>query len=363
MKNLRRMARQGSSAIAAGGMLLAAGAHAQTPVGAAAVDGTVPMDGVRVPLSELMSPEASSYLRHLIIDKPFGAPLSAIAAERVRQDVIMRGFLEPMRRRYKVKVEEQRIGGILADVVTPAEGVAPENRDRVLINLHGGGFTTGARSASLVESVPLASVMRIRVISVDYRMAPEHLFPAGSDDVEAVYRELLKTYRPEHMVLYGCSAGGMLAAEALSRFHQRKLPMPAAAGVFCASLGALIAGDSGVLAGPLNGFKLPQARSGRTAAPPMSYLADARADDPLAYPLVSPETLRAFPPTLFISGTRAFEMSAALNSHNALAKAGVESQFYAWDGMFHGFFYNADLPESREAYAVMARFFAAHMAP
>lgn len=326
-------------------------------------DGTVILDGVSVPPSDLMSPEGADYLRHLIVDKPFGAPLPDIAAERARQDTIMRGFLAPMRRRYAVRIAEQRIGRVVTDVVTPAQGIAPENRNRVLINLHGGGFTTGGRSASLVESVPLAAIMRIKVISIDYRMSPEYAFPAGSEDVEAVYRKLLKTYRPEHMALYGCSAGGMLTAQVLSRFHQRHMPMPAAAGVFCASLGALAAGDSAVLAGPLNGFKMPPPVPGKRAAmPPMAYLARARADDPLAYPLVSPETLRAFPPTLFVTGTRAFEMSAALNSHNALARVGVESQFHAWDGMFHGFFYNADLPESREAYAVMAKFFAAHLA-
>jgi hypothetical protein len=70
-----------------------------------------------------------------------------------------------MRRRYKVDVAEQRIGGVVADVVTPAGGVAPENRGRLLINLHGGGFTTGARTASLVELVP-----------IDCRMEPSIFF-------------------------------------------------------------------------------------------------------------------------------------------------------------------------------------------
>lgn len=342
----------------AGTALAMAPAGAQTPP----ADGTVSMDGVRVPLSDLMSAKGRDYLRHLIVDKPFGAPVPDIKAERARQDGIMHGFLEPMRRRYAVNVAEERIGGIVTDVVTPAAGIAPENRNRILINLHGGGFTTGARTASLVESVPLAAIMRIKVVSVDYRMAPEVLFPAAGEDVEAVYRALLKTYRPDRIAIYGCSAGGMLTAEALARFHDKGLPMPAAAGVFCASLGALIAGDSGVLAGPLNGFKFPTPPGPRKAPPPLPYLAGAKADDPLAYPLASDAMLRAFPPTLFISGTRAFEMSAALNSHNALARVGVESQFHAWDGMFHGFFYNSELPESREAYDVMARFFTSHLA-
>ena len=93
-----------------------------------------------------------------------------------------------------------------------------------------------------------------------------------------------------------------------------------------------------------------------------SYLGTARSDDPLAYPLSSPEMLKKFPPTLFITGTRAGEFAGALNSHNRLAEAGVESQFHGWDGMFHGFFYNSEMPESREAYAIMAKFFDEHLA-
>ena len=55
-------------------------------------------------------------------------------------------------------------------------------------------------------------------------------------------------------------------------------------------------------------------------------------------------------------------MSMALDSHNKLARAGVESDFHAWDGMNHAFFYNSELPESREAYAIMVDFFEKHLA-
>ncbi len=132
----------------------------------------------------------------------------------------------------------------LTDVVEPADGIAPENRDRVLVNVHGGGFVTGARTASLVESVPLAAVMKIKVVSIDYRMGPEHQFPAASEDVAAVYRELLKRYDPKRVGLYGCSAGGQLTAQSIAWFQTHGLPNPAAIGVFCASLGQLAAGDS-----------------------------------------------------------------------------------------------------------------------
>lgn len=352
--------------------LLAMPIVAQTPPAAPARDGApsgeVVLDGVTVPVSDLLSREGADYLRHLIVDRPFGASLAEIGAERARQDAIMLGFLAPMRARYKVDIAEERIGGIVTDVVTPAGGIPPENRDRILINLHGGGFVTGGRSASLVESVPLAALMRIKVISIDYRMAPEHSFPAASEDVAAVYRALLRTHHPLRIGLYGCSAGGMLTGQAIAWFQTHALPNPAAIGVFCAPLGKLARGDSAVLAGPLNGMRMPprlaasSADSAAAAPRGPDYLAGVGDADPLVYPQAAPALLAKFPPTLFITGTRAFEFSAALDSHNRLTRAGVESRFHGWDGMFHGFFYNADLPESREAYDIMVKFFESHLA-
>lgn len=328
-------------------------------------DGTVTLDGVRVPLPALASPEGRDYLRHLILDKPFGTPVADLAQERERQDGIMLGFLEPMRRRYAANVSEERIGGILVDVVTPAAGIAPENAGRVLINLHGGGFTTGARTASLVESVPLAAIMRIKVISVDYRMAPEHRFPAGSEDAAAVYRELLEGYDAASIGIYGCSAGGLLAAQTVAWARAQGLPEPGALGVFCAALSGFFGGDSAVLAGPLNGMlpsRTPPAQPPRGGGGGgMVYLDTARADDPLAYPEASPELLAALPSTLFVTGTRSFEFGAALTSHNKLTAAGGKSRFHGWDGMFHGFIYNSELPEAREAYRIIADFFDANL--
>lgn len=337
------------------------GSGAQT----SAPDGAVTLDGVTVPLSDLMSPEAKAFVRKLIVEHPFkGGPTAEqdIKGYRAHQDDIMRGFLAPMRQRYKVDVAETSIGGVPVQIVTPSEGIAPENAHRVLVNVHGGGFISGARTASLVESVPLAALMRIKVVSIDYRMAPEYRFPAASEDVARVYGELLKTYSANKMVLYGCSAGGMLTAESIAWFQAHDLPNPAAIGIFCASLGKLVQGDSGHLARSLT-FGTPDAPATTANASPLpGYLDLARGDDPLAYPITSQAVLARFPPTLFISGTRSMEFSAALNSHNALDRAGVDTRFFGWDGMFHGFFYDSDLPESREAYRVMIAFFERHLA-
>ncbi len=83
--------------------------------------------------------------------------------------------------------------------------------------------------------------------------------------------------------------------------------------------------------------------------------------DPLVAPAVSADVLRRFPPTLIITATRGFEMSSAVYTHSLLVKLGVDAELHVWDGMFHGFFYNPDVPESRDAYDVMVRFFDRHL--
>jgi len=324
--------------------------------------GAVKINGLTVPLSDRTSPEAQAYVRHILVDRPFAGGPSATAdidGYRRRQDEIMETFLKPIRARYPVQIEERRIGGVLADIVTPAKGVAPGNAHRVLLNIHGGGFLSGARTAALVESIPIAATMGVKVISIDYRMSPEAKFPAATEDIAAVYAEMLKTYKSEQIGIYGCSAGGMLAGQSIGWFQAKNLPRPGAIGVLCASLGKLVTGDSAYLAGPLNGYPAPPAspegrpRVGMTFA----YLGEVADDDARAYPEVSPQLLASFPPTLLITGTRSMELSAATYSHNQLVKAKVDARLHVWDGLGHAFLYNADLPESREAYDVIADFF------
>ena len=67
--------------------------------------------------------------------------------------------------------------------------------------------------------------------------------------------------------------------------------------------------------------------------------------------------LARFPPTLVVTGTRAFELSSAVYTHSRLVKAGVHAELHVWEGMFHGFFYNPDVPESRDCLDVIASFF------
>ncbi len=319
-------------------------------------DGTVHMPAQSVPVSGFLSAEGKAYLaEHL---RNLQRPELLVQENGVPQ--LLAGYIARQRELFAVDREESTIGGVHAYVYTPRNGIAPENRDRVLIELHGGGFRDCWQACAELESRPIAALGRIKVVSLDYRQGPEHRHPAASEDVAAAYRELLKTHRAENIGIYGCSAGGMLTAMSVAWFQRHGLPRPGAIGILCAGAASV---DGGAFGGDASYTTLPlgEGRVLAAGAPgnpvPMDYFAGTDADDPLIAPASSPETLALFPPTLIVTGTRSFELSNAAYTHAQLVKHGVEADLHVWEGMFHGFFYNPDVPESRECYDVIVDFF------
>lgn len=327
-------------------------------------DGTVHVPPMNVPVSIYLSPEGQAYLtRHL---KDMQDPRSK---ELPKGDVpfFLAPYLESIRKQFAVDVAETSIAGVPALVYTPRAGIAPENANRVLVNLHGGGFMGCWPGCARIESIPIAALGRIKVVTIDYREGPEHKFPAASEDVAAVYRKLLESYPAKNIGIYGCSAGGMLVGMSLAWFDKEKLPMPGGAGIFCAGMtlvkGVGFGGDASYFVAPIGEANLPAEPPPPLGKglPPIPYVAEVDTSDPLAAPANSLDLLARFPPTLFITGTRGFELSSAVFSHGRMTKAGAEADLHVWDGMFHGFFYNPDVPESRDAYDVIVRFFDRHL--
>jgi epsilon-lactone hydrolase len=260
-----------------------------------------------------------------------------------------------MRVAYRVSLTRQEISGVSTEVFVPTEGIAARNAARVLINVHGGGFQIGEGTETQLESAPIAARGKIKVVSVDYRLAPEHVFPAASEDITKVYRELLKTYKPANIGIYGCSAGGLLAAESIAWFLKENLPLPGAVGMFCAGAAYYTEGDSGVV-GAANGSWFANDAIGTNP-----YFKGVNTADPLAFPARSVELMAKFPPALLISGTRDVALSSVVYTHSLLAAHGVSAELHVWEGLGHAFFNDPDLPESKEAIAVIVRFFDAHL--
>ncbi|MEO7042703.1 MAG: alpha/beta hydrolase fold domain-containing protein [Gemmatimonadaceae bacterium] len=130
--------------------------------------------------------------------------------------------------RYPATVTPGSIAGVPVTVVTPRPGIRV--KPYVLINIHGGAYEYDC--CSLSESIPLASVMQAEVVAVLYRLAPEHPYPAGIDDVIAVYRELLKNHSPSEIAIYGTSSGAVMTGEVAMKRKTLGLPEPAALGIF-----------------------------------------------------------------------------------------------------------------------------------
>ena len=321
-------------------------------------DGTIPMRAYDLPISRFLTPparEAFIQWTRRTEGAMKGCPTRADTEEKalaMRRCVneLFAPLLAKQKARYDVRIESDTIGGIYAEVFTPAGGVSRQNQGRVLINVHGGGFILGARTISQIEAIPIAAAGKIKVVSVDYRMGPEHKFPAASQDVAAVYREILKRYNPKNVGIYGCSAGGVLTAQALSWFQKEGLPMPGAAGMFCAAASYWDEGDSGYF---INGSPAPPNEN--------PYLRDADFKDPLVFPINAPEVLAKFPPSLLVVSTRDFALSSVVHTHSELVKHGVAAELHVWEGLGHAFFMDPDFPQSREMYEVTVKFFDRHL--
>ena len=313
-------------------------------------EGTVEIPAESVPLSTFLSPEAKAYVTehlHQMQDP-----------EQVKQDAGVPRFMKAMLARdreiFSVDKQDGKVGGVHTYSYTPQAGIPEKNTHRILINLHGGGFSGCWPACAELESIPIASLMQIKVVAVDYREGPENKFPAASEDVASVYKELLKTYKPNSIGIYGCSAGGMLTAMSVAWFQTHGLPSPGAVGIYCASAGSF-GGDATYIAFPFGEGRMPMPRPPSTTQ--LGYFSTSDPKDPMVTPINSPEILAKFPPTLLITATRDFAMSGTLFTDTQLVKLGVKTELHVWDGLFHGFFYNADVPESKDAFKVMINFF------
>ena len=250
---------------------------------------------------------------------------------------------------YPVDLEKSAIAGVPVRLVTPLNVAKAERR--VLINLHGGGFNSD--SGSLTESIPIANLTKIPVVAVLYRLAPEHPYPAGLDDAVAVYKELLKTRKPNEIGIFGTSAGAILTSEVAVRLKRLKLPLPGALGIFSGMGDLSRQGDSIAMYG-LDGL------SGHLEPPvphhvDVDYLGKTDPRDPTVSPVFA--DLHGMPPSLFITSGRDLLLSGTTILHRAFLRADNDAELIVFEGLPHAFWNDISLPETKECYGYMAGFF------
>ncbi|MFY0667630.1 MAG: alpha/beta hydrolase [Alteromonas stellipolaris] len=340
--------------------------------------GTVHVPGFVLPESSFLNDETRGALKKVRqlpsvperkacppIDKAEIAEIAAIRDCRAAA-FYQRPDYKLMTETYNVHIESTAIAGVPVEIFTPKSGISDANKNRVLINLHSGAYLRGSRTASHMDSIPIAATGHIKVISIDYRLGPEFRFPAASEDVAAVYGALLRDYSPDTIGIYGSSGGAMLLAQSIAWFLEHKLPMPGAVGMFGSGAPTALEeerykwlqSDSAYIFDAIHGTNIDD-----LYGPPHAYFKGIDRRERLSSPGSFDDIMERFPPTLLMNGgLRDFSLSMVLVTHAQLTRLGVDAELHAWEGMPHVFHLNPMYPEAKEAYSVATNFFNRHLA-
>jgi acetyl esterase/lipase len=246
---------------------------------------------------------------------------------------------------------------VRAFIVTP-ETIAPANRDRVLIQMHGGCYVLNPGEAGLPEAVLMAGFGGFKVISVDYRMPPEAYFPAALDDGMTVYRSALKSTPSKNIAILGTSAGGALTLEMVLRAKQLNLPVPGAIAPGTPMSDVTKVGDTFYTNELVDNVLV--SRDGFCDAGAKVYAAGHDMKDPLISPVYG--DMSGFPPTILTSGTRDLLLSNTVRVHRKLRQAGVDAVLQVFEGQSHAHYLRDDsAPETKEVFGEISAFFDRHL--
>lgn len=266
--------------------------------------------------------------------------------------------LEIARKIFPAATEEHMLGGVKAYVVTPKQ-ISEENRDKVLIHIHRGGFVSLCCERSLPEPMAMAFYGKFKVITPDYRMPPDFPFPAPLEDSIAVYQEVIKTYKPSNIGIFGTSSGGGLAVAMIQRLQMLGLPLPAAAAFGFPWTDLTKTGDSYYTNDEIDNVLVSY--DGMVAAWAKFYAGSYDLKDPCISPIYG-EFNKEFPPSLVITGTRDLFLSNTVRLLRKLRQSAVECEMQIFEGMPHAFYAEVlQAPESKEAYHEMILFFQKHL--
>jgi epsilon-lactone hydrolase len=244
-----------------------------------------------------------------------------------------------------IELSWQKMAGV--DVVR-AKPVAPlHGPGKIYIEFHGGALVyLGGKSVGPMTAAYAARIGS-DVIAVDYRMPPDHPYPAALDDAIAVYAQVVADFGSHNVIVGGVSAGGNIAAALLLRARDEGLPMPAALVLLTPELDLTESGDT---------FQtlLGMDRMGLHMPANLLYAAG----HPLEHPYLSPlfGDVSGFPPTILQAGTRDLFLSNTVRMHRKLRNAGVDAQLHVWEAMMHAGFGGA--PEDDDVTAELRRFLA-----
>jgi acetyl esterase/lipase len=259
--------------------------------------------------------------------------------------------------RLHVTIKPAVIAGVKVYIVTP-DTIPPENRDKILIHVHGGCYVLFPGEAGATEAIMMAGFGHYQVISVDYRMPPEAYFPAAVDDAVAVYREELKTVPAKNIAFFGTSAGGALTLEMVLRARQDGLPLPGAIAPGTPMSDVTLTGDSFYTNEKVDNVLV--SRNGFCQAATVIYAHGHDLSDPLLSPVYG--DMHGFPPAILTTGTRDLLLSNTVRVHRKMLRSGDIAELEVFEGESHAQYqFDDTVPETAEAFSEIGAFFGQHL--
>ncbi|WP_076864239.1 alpha/beta hydrolase [Bradyrhizobium mercantei] len=299
---------------------------------------------------EMQAVIGAPYPPHFNADPKTSAEWKELIDRRAKEAI---ANIPAMKAKLGVKVEETRLAGVHCYIVTPNK-IALENRRRLLIHVHGGGYVFGPGEAALPEAIMMAGFGGYKVISVDYRMPPDFPYPAALDDAMAVWKEVLKSHERHRLAIFGTSTGGAMTLAMVLRAKDEKLPLPAAIapGTPWSDIDKI--GDSYASNEWVDNVLVTwDGWLGRAAR---LYANGASLKNPYISPIYG--DFKGFPPTILTTGTRDLFLSNTVRTHRKLRRASVIADLNVYEGQSHAQYeMNVDAPETREAFTDIAKFF------
>lgn len=311
-------------------------------------NGTVHVPAREIPVPEYLSPVARAYLTPLPTwgDYPPIEDKDAWRAYVAAVDEAVLSRFPAWSEATGTGAVERDVGGARIFDIVPA-GLDPDDRG-IILDLHGGALILCGGEMCRMMGVGTAMRFQRHVWSVDYRMAPDHPYPAALDDCIAAYRALLAERSPNEIIVSGGSAGGNLAAALILRARDEGLPMPAGVILATPEVDLTESGDS---------FHTNLGVDPGLRSLMQVNLLYADGHD-LQHPYLSPlfGDLKGFPPTILTTGTRDLYLSNTVRMHRALRAAGVPAELHVTEAGPHTGFPGG--PESAEIDKELRRFIA-----
>lgn len=262
--------------------------------------------------------------------------------------------IEPIKLHYKPSIDTIKIGGIRALDIKP-KGYKKNNK--VIVYVHGGGYVSLSADATLASMLPLADISGLRIIAIDYTLAPQAKFEAITNEVIQFYKALLKQYDAENIAFYGDSAGGGLAAGSILKIRDANLPMPSSLVLWSPWLDLAKVGDSHFTLAD-NDPSLKYSNLLENAA--LAYAPKSEFKNPYVSPVYG-DFSKKFPPTLIQVGSKEILLSDAIRMYRILDDHGIESKLDVYEGMWHVWQGYYLMPESKTAVENTKKFIYKHL--